>query len=115
MKSAEEFMRSVVYASESSENYLHTRVRIYKNLKRKTSMTLPPDPDSVELAIKRAHLQTFIWLSCCEQNIQNLDLEELRWKSTDDKLKPLWFNVFTFTKMSFVINKMIFIIKDELF
>ena len=89
MKSAEEFMHSVVYASESSENYLDTRVTISKNLKRKTSVTLPPDPDSVELAIKRTHLQTFTWLSCCEQNIQNLGLEELRWKSTDDKLKPL--------------------------
>ena len=78
-------------------------------------MTIPPDLDSAQLAIKRAHLQTFTWLSCCEQNIQNLHLKEFGWKSTDDKLKSLWFNVFTFTKMSFVINKMIFIIKDELF
>ena len=66
MKSAKEFMRSVVYAGESSENDLDTKVRIYKNLKRKTSMTIPPDPHSVELAIKRARLQTFTWLSCCE-------------------------------------------------
>ena len=87
MKSAEEFIRSVVYAGESSENYLDTR----------------------------SHLQTFTWLSCCNQNIQNLDPEEAGWKSTDDKLKPLWFDVFTFTKMTFVINKKIFIIKDELF
>ena len=55
MNSAKE-IPSVVCAGEFSENYLDTRVRIYKNFKRKTSMTILPDPDSVKLAIKRAHL-----------------------------------------------------------
>ena len=32
-KSAKEFIRSIVYAGESSENYVYTMVRIYKNLK----------------------------------------------------------------------------------
>ena len=45
MQSAKEFIRSVVYAGEPLENYVDTRVRIYKNLKRKTSMAIPPDPD----------------------------------------------------------------------
>ena len=45
MQSAKEFIRSVVYGGEPSENYVDTRVRIYKNLKRKTSMAIPPDPD----------------------------------------------------------------------
>ena len=112
MKSAKEFVCSFAYAGESSDNYLDTRVRIYKSLKRKISMTILPDPDSEKLAIKSVHLQTFTCLSCCKQNIQNLDLEQLGWKSTDDKLNPLWFNVFTFRNMIFVINKMIFIIKD---
>ena len=92
MKSAKEFIRSVVYVAESSENYVDRRVRTYKNLKRKTSMAIPPDKDSVELAIKRAHLQTSTWLSCCEQNVQTLDPEECGWKLTDGKLKLLWFN-----------------------
>ena len=69
MKWAKEFIRSVVYVAESSENYAGRRVRTYKNLKRKTSMAIPPDKDSVELAIKRAHLQTSTWLSFCEQNV----------------------------------------------
>ena len=54
MKSAQEFIRSAVYAGKSPENYVDTRVRIYKNLKIKTSMVIPPDPDSVGLAIKKA-------------------------------------------------------------
>ena len=92
MKSAKEFIRSVVYVAESSENYVDRRFRTYKNLKRKTSMAIPPDKDSLELDIKRAHLQTSTWLSCCEQNVQTLDPEECGWKLTDGKLKPLWFN-----------------------
>ena len=92
MKSAKEFIRSVVYAGESSENYVDTRVRIYKNLKRKTFMAIPLDPHSVELAIKRAHLQTFTCLCCCEQNIQTLHPKRFGWKLTDGELKQLWFN-----------------------
>ena len=72
MKPAEELTRSFVYAVESSENYVDTRVRIYNNLRRKTSMSILQDPDSVECAIKRAHLQTFTCLRCCEQNIKTL-------------------------------------------
>ena len=46
-------------------------------------MAIPRDPDSVELVIKRAHLQTFTWLRCCEQNVQALDLKQFGWKLTD--------------------------------
>ena len=70
--SQQEFIRLVVYAGESSENYVGKRVRIYENVKRKTYMAILPDPDSVELAIKMEHLQTFTWLNCCEQNFLTL-------------------------------------------
>ena len=92
MKSTKEFIRSVVYAAESSKNHVDTRIRIYKNLKRKKSMAIPPDPDSVELAIKRAHLQTLTWLPCSDKNIQTLNPEEFGFKLTDGELKLLWFN-----------------------
>ena len=59
----------MVSAGESLENYLDTRVRIYENLKRRTSVTIPSDPDSEELAIKKGYLQIFTCLSCCNQNI----------------------------------------------
>ena len=36
---------------------------------------IPPDPDSLEIAIKHT-CKTFAWLQYCQQNIQNLDLEE---------------------------------------
>ena len=92
MKPSKVFISSVVYASESSENYLDTRIKINKNLKRKTSMVIPPDSDSVEFAIKRPYLQTFTWLRCCEQNVQTPNPEEFGCKLTDGELKLLWFN-----------------------
>ena len=92
MESAKELIRLVVYAGESSESYADTRVRIYKNLKRKTSMTIPPDPDSGEFAIKWARFQKFTWLRCCEENVQALDPEESGWKLKAGGLKPLWFD-----------------------
>ena len=55
-------------------------------------MAVLPDPDLVELAIKRAHLQTFTWLCYYEQNLQTLHPEEFGWKLTDGELKPLQFN-----------------------
>ena len=55
-------------------------------------MAVPSYPDSMELAIKRAHLQTFTGLRCCKVNVQTVDPEECGWKSTDGELKPLWFN-----------------------
>ena len=50
-------------------------------------MAISPDPDWVELATKRKNLQTFTWLRCYEQNIQNLDPGEFGWKVTDGELK----------------------------
>ena len=55
---------------------LDTRVRIYKTLKRKTSMAISPDLDLVELAIKRTHLQKFALLRFYEKSIQSVDPEE---------------------------------------
>ena len=52
MKSTKEFIRSIVYAGESSENYMDIiRVRIYKNSKRKTSMAISPDSGSVNFLL----------------------------------------------------------------
>ena len=45
IKSAEKFIRSVVYAGEHLENFVDTKTRIYKNLKRKLSMVVPPESD----------------------------------------------------------------------
>ena len=55
-------------------------------------MNVPPDPDSVVNAIKRAHLQTFLWLRCCQQSINTPDPEDFGWEMKDERLTPVWFN-----------------------
>ena len=42
-----EFIRTVLYNGYKKESYVNTRVRLYKGLKQKSSLTLPPDPDTV--------------------------------------------------------------------
>ena len=42
-----------------NENYLSIRVRLYKNLKSKSSMPLLPDEDSL-VELKHVHLQCYL-------------------------------------------------------
>ena len=80
-----------MYSGNVGEEYVETRVRMYKNLKKKSSMSLPPDPDSVIQVIKRAHLQAFIWYNCDRPFIENLKLEENGWKIENNDITPIWF------------------------
>lgn len=74
---------------------METRIRLYQNLKTKTSMSIPPDPDSAVQVIKRSHHQVFQWLRCCYAWIETLPLESNGWiiEEEDSKpiVKPLWF------------------------
>ena len=65
--------------------------KLYKVLKQKSSLTLPPDPGSVTQAIKRVNLQMKIWFQSFNQNMT--EFEQNGWKRCDDKLimVPVWF------------------------
>ena len=80
----------MLYGGKPNENYVETRVRIYELMKVKSSMPLPPDPDSVEQVINRSHLQTFTWLRCCETQIPHLSLQENGWAIDGDTVRPTW-------------------------
>ena len=86
-----EFIRTVLYSGKIDEDYIDTRIRLYENLKVKSSMPLPPDPLSVIQVIKRAHLQAYTWYHCDSPIIQKLPLEDNGWTVEDDKIEPLWF------------------------
>ena len=73
------------------ENYVDTWIRIYKDF-WKIYMTVPSAPNSVELAIKRAHLQIFTWLRCCQRSIGNPNPEWFDWQLKHEDLKSIWFN-----------------------
>ena len=40
------FIQTVIYSGKSNEDYVSTRVRLYENLKKKSSLCVPPDPKS---------------------------------------------------------------------
>ena len=86
-----EFIRTIVYSGKKSEGYVETKVRVFQNLVSKTSQSIPPDPDSAEQCIKRAHLQTYYWLNCAKPIVLPLLFDENGWKFVDNELKPIWF------------------------
>lgn len=92
---AKKFIQTVVYSGKDDEDYLATRIRLYQNLKSKSSMPIPPDPDSVVQVIKRVHLQVYQWLRCCIPWIDTLPLDENGWNVDEEGseivIKPKWF------------------------
>ncbi len=69
-------------------------MRLYQQQKEKSSMSLPPDPDSLLQALKRAQFQTLLWQQCSVIRIELLNPEQYGWKWDDDakKMVPLWYN-----------------------
>ena len=57
LEKCQEFVRTVLYSGKQRESYIETRIRLYQEMKMKSSMSLPPDPDSVVQVIKRVHYQ----------------------------------------------------------
>ncbi len=60
LEDVKQFIQMNVYSGKENETYFQTRIRLYQKLKEKTSLSIPPDPDSVEQAIRRCHLQVYI-------------------------------------------------------
>ena len=89
------FIQTVIYSGKDDEDYVATRVRIYQSLKSKSSMSLPPDPDSVTQAIKRVHFQVYHWIRCCTPMIESIPLEKNGWivsmEDNDANVRPCWF------------------------
>ena len=65
----------VVYSGKVGESYVETRILLYKEIKSKSSSSIPPDLDSVEQAIRRTNYQVFHRVHCCEVNIETLALK----------------------------------------
>ena len=56
-KSVMEFIQLLCYSGKKDESYVDTRVRLYKNMKVKSSSTLPPDLKSLNQHIRRVNFQ----------------------------------------------------------
>ena len=85
------FIQAVVYNGKYEEDYVETRIRLYEMQKKKTSRTLPPDPNSCQQAILRAHHQAYQYVRVSNKIIKQLPLEANDWLITDEGVLPLWF------------------------
>ena len=61
-QNASKYIRAICYAGLEIENLAESRVRLYKKMKTKTLLILPPGPKSMEQAILRIHHQLYFWL-----------------------------------------------------
>ena len=62
-----------------NENYLSIRVRLYKNLKSKSSMPLLPDEDSL-VELKHVHLQCYLRLNALKTTLPSLNITDRKWE-----------------------------------
>ena len=53
------FIQTVLYGGNINEAFVETRTNIYDNQRTKSSMTLPPDPDSATHIILQAHYECY--------------------------------------------------------
>ncbi len=93
LKNAKEFIRTLMYTGKQKETYVETRIRRYQEMKVKSSMSLPPDPDSVTQVIKGAHYQVYFWKRCDEINIEIIPFANYgwRWCKKQKLVVPIWF------------------------
>ena len=92
MDDLKEFVGTVMYNGNKRESYLQTRMRLYQQQKEKSSVSLPPDPDSLLQALKRTQMQTLLWQQCGEITIKQCNPEQYGWKWEDGakKMVPIW-------------------------
>ena len=92
ISNAMNFIQTVIYSGKNSESYVDTRVRLYENQRTKSSLYLPPDPDSCNQYVKRAHHQIFTWKRCTEKIIPHIDFKNNGWTvEPDGAVVPLFY------------------------
>ena len=86
-------MQLVLYPGRDGEDYVQTRIRMYEQQKTKSSLSLLPDKHSAEQHLKRANLQTYLWMQCLQKDIDYPSIDDdTGWKETDDGLVPVWYS-----------------------
>ena len=74
------FIRGALYNENKKKSYVNTRDKLYKVLKQKPSLTLPPDLNFRTQAIEKVSFQIKIWLQSLNQNMTFSSFEQNCWK-----------------------------------
>ena len=77
-----EINRTVVYSGiKVDASFLDTRIQLHEEIISKSSLSIPPpDPDSVEQAIRRRNHHLFHRVRCCEVNIETIGFDDHSWE-----------------------------------
>ena len=103
VKDIEKFIQTVCYSGKEEENLTETRVPLYKQMKTKTSQSLPPGEKLMLQAIKYVHYQVYYSSSVNETIISDSLLQDNGWiiNNENEEVRPLWFTG-TFVICTFV-------------
>ena len=63
-----------MYNGKLNKSYLSTKVRLYKNRKPKSSVSLLPDPNSIIKELKHVHLRCCVCLNALEAALYVLNV-----------------------------------------
>ena len=87
------FIQTVLYGGNINEVYIETRINIYDNQRTKSSMTLPPDPNSATQVIFRAHNHCYYWVHCLRETILSAPFQDYGWffDCQSDFIRSVWF------------------------
>ena len=82
-----EMTRTIVYSGKVDASCLETRIRLHKEIISKSSLSIPPpDPDTVEQAIRRGNHHVFHRVRCCEVNTVAISSDDHGWEWNEEKL-----------------------------
>ena len=88
---SKQFVQCVCYSGRKDEGLVETRVRLYRKMKVKSSVSLPPDPDSLKYHLFRVNYQLFEWIRFANAMLEERDLKDSGWKTNQGQIKPIWF------------------------
>ena len=93
VKDVEKFIQTVCYPGKEEESFTETRVRLFKQLKTKTSQSLTPEERSMLQAIKRVHYQVYYSSRVDETIRSDKFLQVNGWivDNENEEVLPLWF------------------------
>ena len=98
------FIQTLCQDGLEIENLVESRVRLYKKMKSKILLTLPPDPKLMVQTIRRIHHQLYYWLRFNTKVIDVINMEKFWWSVEKERgaVTPAWFKGIFFLSLVFV-------------
>ena len=96
VKGVKKFIQTVCYSEKEEESLTETRVPVYRQMKTKTSQSLPPDENSMLQKIKPINCKIYYWSRVDEAIISDVWFVD----NENEEVRPLRFTGIWFNFMS---------------